>query len=431
MLGTLVPAALLAVVSSACGLLWRPSSPPPAQRAALANAFVPADALGGPWQAAPWDARALVEEKLPASCAGIASARATAAAARGAAIEVAGRRYQALGPNPTDVNTEAYLVASRFADHDAARAALASIKSALSRDVAEPCYIELYREAARVLGDVEAAGNNWAIETDPYALLLAFDLDDGSSRSVSDPYFHVQDRAWVTGDVLVEMGLRGSRGIDGQFLRYETARRIEAIQGNSHVTVDDLAALRGEAGLYLQPIGRVPEEPLQELAAWYEERWGVAIRVLPPTPAMRAAWSTDRGQYEANRMLEGLRELDPRRALYPAAIVVGITFDDIYTEDRPDWPFFFATNGDTLGLVSGARLGLCPGDTESDVAWSRIRKLVTKRFGLMYFGFSPSPDPTSPLYGRAFSTIALDRMGDDWDRDEEPEAVFVDPGLCS
>lgn len=435
-MGLLAIAALLTVAGSACGLLWRTSPAPPivrspGQPAVFEDVFVPPDALGlGAWRASRWEPATLLEEDLPDVCDGIARARAVAADARGPALEVVGRRYQALGPKPTDVNTEVFMTVSRFADEGAARAALASIKAAESWDMAEPCYIELYREDARVFADVKAVGNNWATEADPDAFLLAFDLDDGSSRSFDDPYFHVQDRAWVSRDVLVEMQVRGSKGIDGQQLRYETARRIEAILGNPEMTVAELETLRAEPGLYLQPIGEVPERPLRELAAWYRDHWGVEVRILAPTPSMRAAWSDDREQYEANHMLEGIEELDPGRALFPLAIVVGITFDDIYTEDRLDWPFFFATNGDSIGLVSGARLGVCPGDTASTVTWSRIRKLVTRRFGLMYFDFEPSSDPTSPLYDRAFSTAALDRMGDDWDSGDENGPAFAGPLVC-
>jgi predicted Zn-dependent protease len=73
-----------------------------------------------------------------------------------------------------------------------------------------------------------------------------------------------------------------------------------------------------------------------------------------------------------------------------------------------EWNFVFSYRWDDGGyaVVSTARM------TNSDeVTLSRLRKMVTKSVGVMYYGLSVSDDPASVLY-TPLSVDDLDRMGE-------------------
>jgi hypothetical protein len=71
-----------------------------------------------------------------------------------------------------------------------------------------------------------------------------------------------------------------------------------------------------------------------------------------------------------------------------------------------------ATEGH-LAVLSTARMGPEPGPFGHQLETARLRKMVTKYIGVMYFGLPQSSDPRSVLYGNILGVPDLDAMGED------------------
>ncbi|MEX2147153.1 MAG: hypothetical protein WED01_09100, partial [Candidatus Rokuibacteriota bacterium] len=77
----------------------------------------------------------------------------------------------------------------------------------------------------------------------------------------------------------------------------------------------------------------------------------------------------------------------------------------------------FDDSSDRYAVVSSARLargclGLVQASDEQRL--SRLRKMVTKNIGMLYFQLPASEDPRSVLYGRIGGPQEFDRMTEDF-----------------
>ena len=67
-------------------------------------------------------------------------------------------------------------------------------------------------------------------------------------------------------------------------------------------------------------------------------------------------------------------------------------------------------------VVSTARLSLRypGGPDDADISTTRMRKIVTKDIGILYFGLPQSSNPKSVLYNHIMGIEELDEVGDDF-----------------
>ena len=168
------------------------------------------------------------------------------------------------------------------------------------------------------------------------------------------------------------------------------------------------AVLR-ERGVHLVPLGDFDAEVLRELADHYERRYGLHVEILDGVALEDRAIDEHRGQYVAEDLVRLVWE---RYRIAPEsgdAVVIAVTDEDMYMRGYAEWNFVFSYRWDDGGyaVVSTARM------TNSDeLTLSRLRKMVTKSVGVMYYGLSVSDDPASVLY-TPLSVDDLDRMGED------------------
>ena len=143
--------------------------------------------------------------------------------------------------------------------------------------------------------------------------------------------------------------------------------------------------------LYLVPIGETPPDLLPELAGHFRSAFGLSVTALPQLPPDPAAYNPDRRQYEADRLVEYLRRVQPELAHDARARLIGITGYDLYWDEMRDrWIFTFGVRDadNRVGIVSYARmdpahLGEAPDEQRLR---SRLRKMLTKDVGLMCLG---------------------------------------------
>ena len=99
----------------------------------------------------------------------------------------------------------------------------------------------------------------------------------------------------------------------------------------------------------------------------------------------------------------------------PGAVVIGLVTTDLYLRERTDWAWAFGLRAEgRFAVVSTARMSWPLGLASDGRTMSRLRKMVTKDIGLMYFGLSASDDSHSVLYRNVDGVDDLDRMGEEF-----------------
>jgi hypothetical protein len=96
----------------------------------------------------------------------------------------------------------------------------------------------------------------------------------------------------------------------------------------------------------------------------------------------------------------------------PSSVVIGVLPADMYVRGIPEWRWAFGNRADGhLAVVSTARMQ-ATGLFGASIAGSRLRKMVTRDIGVLYFGPPLSDDPHSVMYREILSVPDLDRLGE-------------------
>jgi predicted Zn-dependent protease len=179
----------------------------------------------------------------------------------------------------------------------------------------------------------------------------------------------------------------------------------------------EVAALAVTApGVYLVALGRFESGDLDQLAAYHAGKLGIPVGTLPPVPLDARTLDEGREQLIAEELLELLWQH------YPAArdrrvVVIGMTDFDMYSRDRPESPAFFSRRAaEGYGVVSAEHLhpGLVSRALGRDPLETRLRKLVMRNIGALYFGKPLVSDPDSVLYEDLSSVDDLDAMEEEF-----------------
>jgi predicted Zn-dependent protease len=169
--------------------------------------------------------------------------------------------------------------------------------------------------------------------------------------------------------------------------------------------------------IYFVPIGDFPDEQLQSLVQYYRQKYNLEITVLNSIPVDATTRDISRHQLMAENLAASLRNGVPEHESDPGAILIGFTSEDMYPTSKP-WQFAFGWRlGESrLAVVSTARLSILNiGHVlEWDLPGKRLRKVVTKDIGVLYWGLPQSQNPKSVLYSRIMGIDELDDTGDDF-----------------
>jgi predicted Zn-dependent protease len=166
-------------------------------------------------------------------------------------------------------------------------------------------------------------------------------------------------------------------------------------------------------GVCLVPIGPVPPAVVADLVAHLRAKLGLAITVLPPIAAEHAALDRDRVQVIAEELGGSLRGL-PQHA---RNVLIGLTTYDMYIRAIPSWEWAFAhRDGERVIVISTARMDEANWGRPSapERLRARLRKMVAKNLGLVYYGLRQTSDRRSVLFGPILSLEDLDSIGEDF-----------------
>lgn len=170
-----------------------------------------------------------------------------------------------------------------------------------------------------------------------------------------------------------------------------------------------------QADLYFVAIGGVPPDVLDDLTTHFEEKYGMRITVLSGLLFDRATYDPARAQTIADELISAVRRRYATLARNGRARVIAVTPYDMYTQEMAkQWRFTFSLRSadDHFAVVSYARMDPARLGERPDAGRlrARLRKMVAKNIGIMYFGLPISQDPMSVLYGQIGGVEELDRM---------------------
>ena len=164
--------------------------------------------------------------------------------------------------------------------------------------------------------------------------------------------------------------------------------------------------------VYLASIGPFPTELIAELATVIEGRHDLDVQVLAPSTLEARAFDADRDQYVSEDLIEGLIRAYPKQPTEDGSVVIGLLAEDVHIRSREDWSWAFGMRHKAgYAVVSTARMGSLSEPVDPIVV-SRLRKMVLRNIGVLYYGLPLNDDPLSVLYADVLSVADLDRMGE-------------------
>jgi len=184
------------------------------------------------------------------------------------------------------------------------------------------------------------------------------------------------------------------------------------------VTLPSLPELKPRGGpIYFVPLGAPDPPSLDSLAAYLEQRYQLRLVKLAGLPLDESVVDNHRRQLVAEALIALMRRAYPREAEDGSAVLVGITAHDLYIAGHAKWRWAFSYRTDErFAVVSTARM--------DDAAWGgkpdplrievRLRKMVTKNLGMLYFGLDQSSDRRSVMFGPILGLGDLDSIGEDF-----------------
>lgn len=169
--------------------------------------------------------------------------------------------------------------------------------------------------------------------------------------------------------------------------------------------------------LYFVPIGVAPMDEIYDLVEYYRIKLGIHVVVLPVMKVSDDVLDATRNQIIAEDLIESMIHTYRNFAQDESAVLIGVTGQDMYPRGE-NWQFCFGwrTAKFRAAVVSTARMDIhYPGEPgfEATVR-KRLRKIVTKDIGILFYGKSVSDDPKSVLYGGILGIQELDQVSEDF-----------------
>jgi predicted Zn-dependent protease len=171
--------------------------------------------------------------------------------------------------------------------------------------------------------------------------------------------------------------------------------------------------------LYLVAIGEVPGDMIDRLVSYIQTRFQIPIRTLSALEFDGQMLDRQRFQVVADELIRAVRVQHATLVKNPRTRVIAVTPFDMYMQAmRDQWKFTFSlrSRDQRVAVVSYARmdpvnLGQAP---DAAVLETRLRKMISKNIGIVYYGLPTSSNPRSAMFGNILGVDDLDRMTEDF-----------------
>jgi len=166
--------------------------------------------------------------------------------------------------------------------------------------------------------------------------------------------------------------------------------------------------------IILVPLGDFPTSKVEDLVKYYQSKYNLVVKTVPPLKLTSSVIDPERRQLIAEEAIELMQLGYPRLTGDPRAVMIGLTDVDMFVREN-NWQFTFSWRQQwRFAVVSDARMSLGAPRMSPEIINSRLRKMVTKNIGIMYYGLRPNDDPHSVMYNRVGGIDELDYMGEDF-----------------
>jgi predicted Zn-dependent protease len=175
-------------------------------------------------------------------------------------------------------------------------------------------------------------------------------------------------------------------------------------------------SLKGSGKLYLVPLGGFSAATVEDLASYYRNKYSLQVETLRKVDLPPAAMNPERQQLIAEEAVDIMKQANPELSNDSQAILIGLTTEDMYIA-KYDWRFSFSYREQgKYAVVSSGRMNLPLGrkPVSEDQIRTRLRKMVTKNVGVLYYHLAQSDDPRSVLYRNVGGIRELDYMGEEF-----------------
>ncbi len=174
------------------------------------------------------------------------------------------------------------------------------------------------------------------------------------------------------------------------------------------------AVAQSTTTLRVVALGDFPAPLLERLRAYFRDRHGITLVIVPPLPLTDDLVDGKRDQLVDERLLQLVAAGVPTSL---GDVTIGLTRYDMEIQSVPRWRFGFSSRSSSarIAVVSTARMDpRCLGDESDDeLLFQRMTKMVGKNIGYLYLGLPLSTDRRSIMYNNILSVADLDRMRDD------------------
>lgn len=226
----------------------------------------------------------------------------------------------------------------------------------------------------------------------------------------------------------VDSGSRHSRRLRPGWVTHATTWvMVGAVMGPLRLAVTDMPICTGGAfgGTYvaldvsrqdrtgrivLAPFGDFPGGVARDIADHFASKYRLDVVVAAPLALPREAWDASRGQVDSEVLLRTLERAYPPAGV--RTIVIGLTNQDMFNSGM-SWQYAFSNRlPPRFAVVSPVHMDRgCLGFRADDATMLvRLRKMVGKNIGVLFFRLPLSDDPRSMMYRAIGGPQELDTM---------------------
>ena len=173
----------------------------------------------------------------------------------------------------------------------------------------------------------------------------------------------------------------------------------------------------GAGQLYFVPIGELPQTNIEGLANHFRRKYEITIKVLPTLPLTDNARLPNfpNSRPVAERLIEVMKRENPRIASNPKAIMIGITEDMNVSQSKRRFDFSYQSDRRfAVVAIESMNPAIFCEPANQDLLESRLRKVIAKNIGDLYYRLPQSMNPRSVLYNSLSCVHELDRMSEDF-----------------
>jgi len=200
--------------------------------------------------------------------------------------------------------------------------------------------------------------------------------------------------------------------------QYEILRKHNADSAAELLEAIQLAENRerGKEQLYFVPLSNFSVASLTKLADSMKQKIGIDVIVTQPVPFALATVDKRRQQVIAEEAISLMKLRYPEIASNPNAIVIGLTDEDLFIRGEDDQYAFCYRMLSRFAVVSSARMDPANfgGSGNELLTEARMRKMLLKNIGILYYRLPMNHDPKSVLFEDVDEVADLDKMGEDF-----------------